>query len=169
MKKFFLPVLVKFFKVKNFVKIWIPAHLLNHENTFLFSQRFKVSLHFFHLIIEVIHQKIDIQRQAKDYLNFKLGKLKEIHRRISRKSNTGGQIPCQQRPLFSGIRRAGGKKNGIRRAGGKKNGWVRSRLWSCMFLLSFADLWLLYGFHWKRFVLSRFCFNPFTFVGFRNS
>lgn len=94
--------------------------MLNHENTFLFSQRFKVSLHFFHLIIEVIHQKIDIQHQAKDYLNFKLGKLKEIHRRISRKSNTGGQIPYQQRPLFSGIRWAGGKKNGIRRAGGKK-------------------------------------------------
>ena len=159
MKKIFLPVLVKFFKVKNFVKIWIPARLLNHENTFLVSQCFKVSLHFFHLIIEVSHQKIDIQHQAKDYLNFKLGKLKEIHRRISRKSNTGGQIPYQQRPLFSGIRRAGGKKNG----------WVRSRLWSCMFLLSFADLWLLYGFHWKRFVLSRFYFNPFTFVGFRNS
>lgn len=84
--------------------------MLNHENTFLVSQCFQVSLHFFHLIIEVIHQKIDIQRQAKDYLNFKLGKLKEIHRRISRKSNTGGQIPCQQRPLFSSIRRARGKK-----------------------------------------------------------
>ena len=94
--------------------------MLNHENTFLVSQRFQVSLHFFHLIIEVSHQKIDIQHQAKDYLNFKLGKLKEIHRRISRKSNTGSQIPYQQRPLFSGIRRAGGKKNGIRRAGGKK-------------------------------------------------
>ena len=94
--------------------------MLNHENTFLVSQCFQVSLHFFQLIIEVSHQKIDIQHQAKDYLNFKLGKLKEIHRHISRKSNTGGQIPFQQRPLFSGIRWAGGKKNGIRRAGGKK-------------------------------------------------
>ena len=84
--------------------------MLNHENTFLVSQCFQVSLHFFHLIIEASHQKIDIQHQAKDYLNFKLGKLKEIHRRISRKSNTGGQIPYQQRPLFSGIRWAGGKK-----------------------------------------------------------
>ena len=159
MKKIFLPVLVKFFKVKNFVKIWIPAHLLNHENTFLFSQCFKVSLHFFQLIIEVIHQKIDIQHQAKDYLNFKLGKLKEIHRRISTKSRQVAKFPAS-RGLFSLV--FGGPEE-------KKNGWVRSRLWSCMFLLSFADLWLLYGFHWKRFVLSRFYLNPFTFVGFRNS
>ena len=102
--------------------------MLNHESTFLFSQRFKVSLHFFHLIIEVIHRKIDIQHQAKDYLNFKLGKLKEIHRRISRKSNTGGQIPYQQRPLFSGIRWAGGKKTVFGGPEEKKNDLVRSRL-----------------------------------------
>ena len=143
----------------------VAVPLLNHANIFLVSQSFKVSLHFFHLIIEVSHQKIDIQHQAKDYLNFKLGKLKEIHRRISRNLNTGGHIPCQQRPLFprplfSGIRRAGWKK---------KNGWVANYEVACFFCMSFADLWLLYGFHWKRFVLSRFCFNPFTFVGFRNS
>lgn len=99
MKKFFLPVLVKFFKVKNFVKILIPAHLLKHENTFLFSQRFKVSLHFFHLIIEVIHQKIDIQHQAKDYLNFKLGKLKEIHIDVFQES----QIQVAKFPTNRGL------------------------------------------------------------------
>lgn len=99
---------------------------------------------------------LDIQHQAKDYLdclNFKLGKLKEIHRRISRNSNTlVAKFPAS-RGLFSLV------------FGGPEG----SRLRSCMFLLSFADLWLLYGFHWKRFVLSRFYLNPFAFLGFRKS
>ena len=108
-------------KVKTYLAssvLSLPNHFcivtvrLFNANIFLFSQSFKVSLHFFHLIIEVSHQKIDIQRQAKDYLNFKLGKLKEIHRSISRNSNTGGQIPCQQRPPFSGIWWVEGKKYG---------------------------------------------------------
>ena len=73
--------------------------MLNHENTFLFSQRFKVSLHFFHLIIEVIHQKIDIQHQAKDYLNFKLGKLKEIHIDVFQES----QIQVAKFPASRGL------------------------------------------------------------------
>ena len=73
--------------------------MLKHENTFLFSQRFKVSLHFFHLIIEVIHQKIDIQHQAKDYLNFKLGKLKEIHIDVFQES----QIQVAKFPTNRGL------------------------------------------------------------------
>ena len=73
--------------------------MLNHESTFLVSQCFKVSLHFFHLIIEVIHRKIDIQRQAKDYLNFKLGKLKEIHIDVFQES----QIQVAKFPASRGL------------------------------------------------------------------
>lgn len=143
----------------------VAVPLLNHANIFFVSQSFKVSLHFFHLIIEVSHQKIDIQHQAKRLSKFQI---RETQRNTSTyfekfKYRWPHSLPAEASfPPASFLWYSAGRLE-------KKNGWVANYEVACFFCMSFADLWLLYGFHWKRFVLSRFCLNPFTFVVFRNS